>query len=357
MITEQNLLIEKAIELLQKLIATPSFSSEEDMSAQHLESWFQEFDIPYKRVNNNVYAFNKYFDKDKPTLLLNSHHDTVQPNEAYSRDPFEPHIVDGKLFGLGSNDAGGCLVSLIATFTFFYESKNLNHNIIIAATAEEESSGGKGLNSLLTILPKIDVAIVGEPTLMKLAIAEKGLVIFDATVSGTPSHAAHPNDNNAIYNTVEVLEWFKNYKFPKISDVLGEVKLTVTQINGGSQHNVVPAKVNLVIDVRVNDRYNNKEIAEMLSNEAPCELKPRSLRLNSSSIDKNHPLVSSGISLGRTTYGSPTLSDQAALSCPSLKLGPGDSTRSHSADEFIYIKEIEEGINLYIKILDGFLKN
>lgn len=357
MITEQNLLIEKAIELLQKLIATPSFSSEEDMSAQHLESWFQEFDIPYKRVNNNVYAFNKYFDKDKPTLLLNSHHDTVQPNEAYSRDPFEPHIVNGKLFGLGSNDAGGCLVSLIATFTFFYESKNLNHNIIIAATAEEESSGGKGLNSLLTILPKIDVAIVGEPTLMKLAIAEKGLVIFDATVSGTPSHAAHPNDNNAIYNTVEVLEWFKNYKFPKISDVLGEVKLTVTQINGGSQHNVVPAKVNLVIDVRVNDRYNNKEIAEMLSNEAPCELKPRSLRLNSSSIDKNHPLVSSGISLGRTTYGSPTLSDQAALSCPSLKLGPGDSTRSHSADEFIYIKEIEEGINLYIKILDGFLKN
>ena len=295
--------------------------------------------------------------KDKPTLLLNSHHDTVKPNGAYTKDPFDPHIEDGKLFGLGSNDAGGCLVSLIATFTYFYKSKNLNHNIIIAASAEEESSGGKGLNSLLSILPKIDVAIVGEPTLMNLAIAEKGLVILDAIVHGTPSHAAHPNNNNAIYNTIEVLEWFKNYTFSKISEVLGEVKLTVTQINGGSQHNVVPAMVNLVVDVRVNDRYNNKEIAEILLREAPCELKPRSLRLNSSSIDKDHPLVASGTALGRRTYGSPTLSDQAALSCPSLKLGPGDSTRSHTADEFIYIKEIEEGINLYIKILDGFLIN
>jgi len=355
--TEQNLLIKKAIGLLQELIATPSFSSEEDMTAQLLENWFHEFDIPYIRVNNNVFAFNKCFDKAKPTLLLNSHHDTVKPNGAYTKDPFDPQIIDGKLFGLGSNDAGGCLVSLIATFTYFYEAENLNHNLIIAATAEEESSGGKGLNSLLSILPKIDVAIVGEPTQMNLAIAEKGLVIFDAIVNGTPSHAAHPNNNNAIYNTIEVLEWFKNYRFPKTSEVLGEVKLTVTQINGGSQHNVVPANVNLVIDVRVNDRYNNKEIADMLSREAPCELKPRSLRLNSSSIDKNHPLVSSGVALGRSTYGSPTLSDQATLSCPSLKLGPGDSTRSHTADEYIYIKEIEEGINLYIKILDGFLTN
>ncbi|MGB5664297.1 M20/M25/M40 family metallo-hydrolase, partial [Eudoraea sp.] len=249
--TEQNFLIKKAIGLLRELIATPSFSSEEDMTAQLLENWFHEFDIPYKRVNNNVYAFNKYFDKDKPTLLLNSHHDTVKPNGAYTKDPFDPKIIDGKLFGLGSNDAGGCLVSLIATFTYFYESENLNHNLIIAATAEEESSGGKGLNSLLSILPKIDVAIVGEPTQMNLAIAEKGLVIFDAIVNGTPSHAAHPNNNNAIYNTIEVLEWFKNYRFPKTSEVLGEVKLTVTQINGGSQHNVVPANVNLVIDVRV----------------------------------------------------------------------------------------------------------
>jgi acetylornithine deacetylase len=355
--TRQNMLIEKAIELLQKLIAAPSFSSEEELTAQLIEKWFLEFNIPYKRVKNNVYALNKHFDKEKPTLLLNSHHDTVKPNSAYTKDPFKPHISDGKLFGLGSNDAGGCLVSLIAAFTYFYEGKNLNHNLIIAATAEEESSGPNGLNSLLPILPRIDVAIVGEPTLMNLAIAEKGLVIFDAIVTGTPSHAAHPNSNNAIYNTIGVLEWFKNYTFPKKSEILGEVKLTVTQINGGSQHNVVPASVQLVIDVRVNDRYNNKEIAEILSSQAPCELTPRSLRLNSSSVDKDHPLVQSGIALGRTTYGSPTLSDQAALSCPSLKLGPGDSTRSHTANEYIYIEEIEEGIDLYIKILDTFLKN
>jgi acetylornithine deacetylase len=288
-------------------------------------------------------------------LLLNSHHDTVQPNSAYTKDPFLPQEEDGKLYGLGSNDAGGALVSLIATFTYFYNEKELSHNLVIVASAEEESSGPNGLNSMLKILPEISVAIVGEPTLMQLAIAEKGLVVFDAEVKGTPSHAAHPNENNAIYNCIDVLHWFKNYRFQKVSEVLGEVKVTVTQINGGSQHNVVPAKVDLVIDVRVNDCYTNKEIVTILQKEAPCEVAPRSLRLNSSSIPKEHPLVQSGISLGRTTYGSPTLSDQAALSCPSLKLGPGDSTRSHSADEFIFISEIEEGIHLYINLLQGFL--
>jgi acetylornithine deacetylase len=208
---------------------------------------------------------------------------------------------------------------------------------------------------MLKILPEISLAIVGEPTLMQLAIAEKGLVVFDAEVKGTPSHAAHPNENNAIYNCIDVLAWFKNYRFKKVSEVLGEVKVTVTQINGGSQHNVVPAKVDLVIDVRVNDCYTNQEIVTILQNEAPCVVTPRSLRLNSSSIPKEHPLVQSGLSLGRTTYGSPTLSDQAALSCSSLKLGPGDSTRSHSANEFIFISEIEEGIQLYINLLKGFL--
>jgi acetylornithine deacetylase len=302
-----------------------------------------------------VYAFNKYFEEGKPTLLLNSHHDTVKPNSAYTKDPFHPYIEDGKLYGLGSNDAGGALVSLLATFVNFYPKKNLTHNIIIVASAEEESSGPNGLNSMLPILPKIDVALVGEPTLMQLAIAEKGLVIFDAVVKGTPSHAAHPNLDNAIYNTIKVLEWFKNYKFEKISEVLGGVKLTVTQINGGSQHNVVPAEVDLVIDVRVNDRYTNQEIADILKKEAPCELKERSLRLNSSSIHIDHGLVKAGMALGLKTYGSPTLSDQAALSCQSVKLGPGDSTRSHSANEFIYVKEIFEGIDLYIKILEGFL--
>lgn len=352
----QNQLTKKAIELLKELIAIQSFSNEEEGTAAAIENWFKAFDISFEREHNNVFAKNKYWDDSKPTLLLNSHHDTVKPNQAYTKDPFYPHIEDGKLFGLGSNDAGGCLVSLMATFTFYYRSKILSHNILMVASAEEENAGEHSLRGLLPRLPKIDVAIVGEPTLMQLAIAEKGLVVFDATVKGTPSHAAHPNDNNAIYNTIKVLEWFKNYSFDRTSEALGDVKLTVTQINAGSQHNVVPSQVDLVIDVRVNDKYTNKEIAELLRSEAPCELKERGLKLNSSRIDKDHPLVKSGIALGRETYGSPTLSDQAALSCQSLKLGPGDSTRSHSADEYIYVHEIEEGIDLYIKILEGFLK-
>ncbi len=351
----QRQLTEKALELLKKLISIQSFSSEEDKTANAIENWFTSFNIPFTRDNNNVYAKNKYWDNSKPTLLLNSHHDTVKPNSAYTKDPFKPHIEDGKLYGLGSNDAGGCLVSLIATFTHFYDIENLNHNILMVASMEEETAGPNSLRGLLPSLPKIDVAIVGEPTLMQLAIAEKGLVVFDAEVKGTPSHAAHPNNDNSIYNTIKVLDWFKNYSFSKVSDVLGEVKLTVTQINAGKQHNVVPAKVDLVIDVRVNDKYTNKEVAEILQNDAPCTITPRGLELNSSAIDKNHPLVQAGIALGRQTYGSPTLSDQAALTCQSLKLGPGDSTRSHSADEFIYVNEIEEGIDLYIKILNGFL--
>jgi len=348
-------LSEKAIDLLKQLISIQSFSGEEDKTADAIEDWLKGFDIPFERIHNNVFAKNKYWDDSKPVLLLNSHHDTVKPNKAYTKDPFHPHVEDGKLYGLGSNDAGGCLVSLMATFTHFYAVESLNHNILLVASMEEENAGLNSLRGLLPKLPNIDVAIVGEPTLMDLAIAEKGLVVFDAVVKGTPSHAAHPNDNNSIYNTIEVLEWFKNYTFKKTSDALGDVKMTVTQINAGSQHNVVPSQVELVIDVRVNDAYTNKEIADLLKAEAPCEIQERGLKLNSSKIDKDHPLVQSGMALGRKTYGSPTLSDQAALTCQSLKLGPGDSTRSHSADEYIYISEIEEGIDLYIRILEGYL--
>lgn len=346
----------KAIELLKRLIETPSFSGEENQTALHIVAWFEAFDIPYKRHKNNIYAFNEDFNKSKPTLLLNSHHDTVKPNKAYTKNPFDAHIENDKLFGLGSNDAGGCLVSLLAVFVLLYHRKNMSHNIVIVASAEEENSGENGLNSTLPLLPEIAVAIVGEPTKMNLAIAEKGLVVFDATVSGTPGHAAHVYENNAIYNTIKTLEWFRDYTFEKTSEMLGQVKMTVTQIDAGSQHNVVPSHVNLVIDVRVNDKYTNREIAEILQKEAPVTtIKPRSLRLNSSFIPKSHPLVKAGESLGKTTYGSPTLSDQATLSCPSLKMGPGDSLRSHTADEFIYLTEIEEGVEIYHKMLTQFL--
>lgn len=348
----------QAISLLKKLIEAQSFSGEEDNTAALLEQWFMERNITYQTDLNNVWAVNKYFDESKPTLLLNSHHDTVKPNSAYTRNPFEAIEEDDKLFGLGSNDAGGCLVSLLATFTAFHDEKDLKYNLLFAGTAEEEINGKNGITSLLSKIPKIDIAIVGEPTLMEMAIAEKGLVVFDAIVKGTPSHAAHPNADNAIYKMAPVLKWFEEFKFERVSEVLGHVKLTVTQINAGSQHNVVPAAVDLVIDVRVNDQYSNQEIEDILKTHAPVDsIKARSLRLNSSSIPADHELVLAGLSLGMNTYGSPTLSDQAMLSCPSLKLGPGDSTRSHSADEFIFIREINEGIEKYIRLLKQVLTN
>ena len=346
-------LTENAISLLKSLIETQSFSTEEENTAKLIEGWFIENGIPFKRTKNNIWATNKYFDESKPTMLLNSHHDTVHPNSAYTNNPLKAFIEDGKLYGLGSNDAGGCLVSLMATFTHFYAQEGLTYNLVIVASAEEENSGPNGLNSMLPIIPHINVAIVGEPTLMNLAVAEKGLVVFDAVVTGTPSHAAHPNNNNSIYNTIEVLQWFKDFKFEKTSETLGDVKMTVTQINAGSQHNVVPAHVDLVVDVRVNDAYSNQEIAAILQENSPCtKITARSLRLNSSAISTKHDLVKAGIAMGRETYGSPTLSDQSVLTCESLKLGPGDSTRSHSADEFIYVAEIEEGIQIYIELLN-----
>ncbi|MDG1190942.1 MAG: M20 family metallo-hydrolase [Flavobacteriaceae bacterium] len=349
------MLTQNAITLLQDLIQIESFSKKESRTAQRLEHWFEEYKIPFQRKDNNLWAVNKAFDSKKPTLLLNSHHDTVQPNQAYTRDPFAADLVDGKLYGLGSNDAGGALVSLLALFTHYYDHTDPAYNLLFVASAEEEIAGEKSLRNLLPDLPKIDLAIVGEPTLMHLAIAEKGLVVFDVVIKGTPSHAAHPNTDNPLMKLPEIIKKIENLAFEKVSPVLGPVKVTLTQVEAGSQHNVVPSEVQLVLDVRVNECYTNTEIKERIQAALPCEITPRSLRLQSSSIDENHPLVQAGKKLRRNVYGSPTLSDQAALSCPSLKLGPGDSTRSHSADEYIYVSEIEEGIALYIELVKQIL--
>ncbi len=350
-----KLLTKEAIALLKKLISKQSFSGEENETALLIMQWFSSHNIKFESNKHNVWAKNKYFDVSKKTILLNSHHDTVKPNKNYSKNPLNPEVVDDKLYGLGSNDAGGCLVSLLATFTYFYNRENLNYNFVIVASAEEESSGPNGLNSVLKIIPEIDFAIIGEPTLMQLAIAEKGLLVLDCMANGTAGHAAHGIGDNAIYNAIEDINWFQNFKFPKISETLGKVKMTVTQINAGSQHNVIPANCNYVVDVRVTDAYTNQEVLDIIKSNVISEVRPRSLRLNSSSIPKKHPIVKAGLKLGRETYGSPTLSDQSVLSCPSLKLGPGQSLRSHTADEFIYLYEIEEGIDLYIKILNEIL--
>ncbi len=344
-----------AIELLKSLIITPSFSGEEEKTAEIISSWLSNCGVKINRSKNNIWATNKYFDQTKPSILLNSHHDTVKPNKAYINNPFEAFEKNGKLFGLGSNDAGGCLVALMSTFVYYYEKKDLNYNLILAATAEEENSGANGLNSLLKKLPECEFAIVGEPTGMNLAISEKGLLVIDAYAPGIAGHAAHENTENAIYNAIQDINWIRNYDFPKISETLGKVKMSVTQINAGEQHNVVPAVCHFVIDIRINECYTNKTIFDIINKHTKSELQARSFNLNSSSIDANHPIVQAGKALGKTTYGSPTLSDQAVLGCPSLKLGPGQSARSHSADEFICLKEIKEGINTYINILNKIL--
>lgn len=346
----------ESLELLKQLIAIQSFSKEEDKTADLIEQFLQQRNIQTYRKLNNIWAYNKHFDAAKPTLLLNSHHDTVKPNSGYTRDPYDAAVEDGKLYGLGSNDAGGCLVSLIATFLYYYDQENLNYNICLATTAEEEISGNNGLECVLPDLGELEFAIVGEPTQMNLAIAERGLLVLDCTVTGKAGHAAREEGDNAIYKALKDIDWFRNYRFSKVSEVFGSLKMTVTIINAGSQHNVVPATCTFTVDVRVTDAYTNEEVLKIIRTNVDCEVKPRSIRLKPSSIDKAHPLVQAGIALGRTTYGSPTTSDQALLSIPSLKVGPGDSGRSHMANEYVYVDEIAEGIDLYIKMLDPVLK-
>lgn len=340
------------IQLLQKMIATPSFSREENLTADLLAAFLSDKGVAeVHRQQNNVWAYNRHFDPSKPTILLNSHHDTVKPNSAYTRDPFRPDIEEGRLYGLGSNDAGASVVALTAAFLHFYPMEGLKYNLCLALTAEEEVSGQNGIESILPQLGELSFAMVGEPTQMQMAIAERGLMVLDCVAHGRAGHAARDEGDNAIYRALQDIEWFRTYRFPKESELFGPVKMSVTIISAGTQHNVVPAECRFTVDVRVCDRYTNEEVLAVVREHVQSEVTPRSLRLKPSYIDPSHPIVVAGTELGRKTFGSPTTSDQALLSIPSLKMGPGDSARSHSADEFVYVEEIEQGIDQYIAML------
>ncbi|MEO6720219.1 MAG: M20 family metallo-hydrolase [Ferruginibacter sp.] len=351
-------LYQDAVSLLKQLIATPSFSKEENNTAAIITSFFEKHGIEYTRVENNIYAKNKFYNPIKPSILLNSHHDTVLPNKRYTMDPFNPIEKEGKLFGLGSNDAGGCLVSLMATFLHFYTQEDTKYNLVFAASAEEEISGINGISLVLPYLGDIDFGIVGEPTQMEMAVAERGLMVVDCIAEGRAGHAARNDGENALYKAINDIDWLRNYKFEKISDLLGETRLTVTVIDTeNKQHNVVPAHCKFVIDARVNELYTFGEILEVLKQKMSSNFTPRSTRLKSTSISLDHPLVKAGLELGKGYYGSPTTSDKALMPFPTLKIGPGDSARSHTADEYIYLKEIEEGIETYIKLVGQVILN
>lgn len=356
MSNDLNILQAESIELLKKLIATPSFSKEEDQTAAIIGKFLADKNIAATRVGNNVFALNQNYNENKPTILLNSHHDTVKPNPQYTKDPFSPLVEDGKLFGLGSNDAGGCLVSLIAVYLYFYNKADLKYNIIIAATAEEEISGAGGIEYTLPYLPKIDCAIVGEPTQMQMAVAERGLMVLDCISHGKAGHAARDEGENAITNALKDIAWFNTYQFSKKSDLLGANKMSVTVIETENKaHNVVPAQCSYVVDTRINELYSFDEVLHIIKSNVQSQINPRSTRLRSTSISLEHPLVKAGINLGRNYYGSPTTSDKALMPFPALKIGPGDSARSHSADEYIYIEEINSGIDLYIQLINQVL--
>lgn len=349
-----NILQRDAVGLLKELIATPSFSKEEEKTAGIIAKFFAKRNIAATWVGNNLFALNKHFDEQKPTILLNSHHDTVKPNPQYTKDPFSPIEEDGKLYGLGSNDAGGSLVSLIATFLYFYDRPDLKYNLIIAATAEEEISGTGGIEYTLKYLPKIDCAIVGEPTQMQMAVAERGLMVLDCISHGKAGHAARNEGENAIYKAIKDIEWLSHYQFDKVSELLGPCRMNVTVIETENKaHNVVPAVCKFIVDTRINELYSFEEVVDIIKANINCEVKPRSTRLRSTSIPLDHPLVKAGLKLGRNYYGSPTTSDKALMPFPALKIGPGDSARSHTADEYIYMDEIKKGIELYIQLLNN----
>jgi len=342
----------EALEVLKNLIRIPSFSKEENLTADLIQKYLESKGQKCNRHMNNVWVVHPAFQPGRPTILLNSHHDTVKPTSSWTLDPFTPTEKDGKLIGLGSNDAGGPLVSLMATFLYFAQKPTLKWNLIYAATAEEEISGHHGIESIKDQIEPISLAIVGEPTTMELAIAEKGLMVLDCKASGRPGHAAREEGENAIYNALPDIEWIKSYQFPKVSKVLGPVKMSVTQIKAGYQHNLVPDVCEFVVDVRPNEHYSNAETLEIIRQNVKCEVTARSLRLNSSFIADDHPLVKIVSALNINCYGSPTSSDQAVMPWTSVKMGPGKSARSHTAHEFIYPEEIRNGINLYIEILE-----
>jgi acetylornithine deacetylase len=355
----RSVLKSEAMSLLKQMVETKSFSREENEVATLMHGFLSEKGLSPERNQNNIWAKNKNFDPSKPTLLLNSHLDTVKPNSGYTLDPFAATEKEGKIFGLGSNDAGGAVVGLLSAFRHFYEMPNLHYNLVLATTAEEEISGKNGIESVLPLLAasvgKIDCAVVGEPTGMQMAVAEKGLLVLDCVATGRAGHAAREEGDNAIYKALKDVEWFRDYRFDRTSPLLGPNKMSVTIIQSGSQHNVVPRECQFTVDVRVNELYDFDTVLKTIREKVGSSVEPRSIRIKSTSIPLDHPLVKAGTALGRTHYGSPTTSDKALMPFPALKIGPGESARSHTADEFILIQEIEDGIDLYIALLEKVL--
>ena len=341
----------EAITLLSSLISIPSVSRDEEKVADFLQNYIEESGIMTGRSGNNIWCISPMFDTRKPTILLNSHIDTVKPVNGWRKHPFTAKMENGKLYGLGSNDAGASVVSLFQVYRYLSATEQA-YNLIFLASCEEEVSGKNGIESVLPLLPPITLGIVGEPTEMHPAIAEKGLMVLDVNAYGKAGHAARNEGENAIYKALDDIQWFRNHRFEKESPLLGPVKMSVTQVNAGTQHNVVPDLCSFVVDIRSNECYSNEELYQEIVANVKSEVKARSFRLNSSHIDSAHPIVKRAIELGRVPFGSPTLSDQALMKFPSIKIGPGKSSRSHTADEYILVTEIEEAIQIYIELLD-----
>ena len=348
----QEQYVSDAVQLLKKLIATPSVSRNEKEAADIMEQTIRSYGFEPQREANNLWIIDPHYDESRPTLLLNAHIDTVKPVASWSRDPFSPDVEDGVLYGLGSNDCGGGLCSLLQIFRMLTE-KPQSYNLIYLASAEEEVSGKDGITRALPLLPHIDLAIVGEPTGMNPAVAEKGLMVLDVIAHGKSGHAARNEGVNAIYEALDDMCWIRDYKFEKVSEFLGPTKMTLTVVNAGTQHNVIPDKCTMLVDIRTNEFYDNEEVYEFIRQHLKSEVKAHSFRLKSSRIDPEHPLIRKCVAMGMKPFGSPTLSDQALMHFPSFKLGPGESSRSHSANEFIRISEIRDAIAKYETLLDG----